>query len=186
MSFARKAKSAATLSVTVPSIAVMNEAVAALLNAGSDAETDPDEVAALAASARPGTTVVPLSLIDPARLSPTGLADAALAWSRVEGWAAAQRCRILAEFDGPLPPEVRAALDLTGAEADDAQHAARVLVHRLPETLRALARGEVTQRQVRREILALSLADPELGKLADLRAAMARRGSEGSARRLGA
>ena len=161
--------------MVVPSIAVMNEVVAALLNRAPDAENDPDEVAALAASARPGTAVVPLSMIDPGDLSTTGLADAAVAWSRVEGWAAAQRYRVLAEFDGRLPDGVRTALGLTAAEADEAHRTAKILVHRLPATLQALNRGELSQAQVRRAIITLSSAEPEAGNLVDLRSAIARR-----------
>ena len=153
----------------------MNEVVAALLNHAPDAANDPDEVAALAASARPGTAVVPLSMIDPGGLSTTGLADAVVAWSRVEGWAAAQRYRVLAEFDGPLPGGVRGALGLTAAEADEAHHTAKILVHRLPATLQALSTGELSQAQVRRAIVSLSPADPEAGNLVDVRSAMTSR-----------
>ena len=140
----------------------MNEAVAALRNArpsptgyarlgggAPTAQNDPDEVAALAAAVRPGTAVVPLSMIDPARLSPAGLADAAVAWSRVQGWAAAQRYRVLAEFDGPLPERVRTALGLSATSVEHEVRTARDLALRQPEVLRALGRGELTDARAR-------------------------------------
>ena len=140
----------------------MNEAVAALRSAGPDAENDPDEVAALAASVRPGTAVVPLSMIDPARLSPAGLADAVVAWSRVQGWAAAQRYRVLAELEAPLPAGIQAALGLSTAAAEAEVRTAHELALRMPEVLRALSRGELNDARARQLADSAPLLDGEL------------------------
>ncbi len=125
-----------------------------------DVEHDPDEVAAWAAGADIGTGVLtPVGVIDPARLSQHGRLDLLVAMERLKSWADAQQQRtlaLLATHPAPIPntsegqskqwvrEEVACALRLSFGTAAARLHAATELSTRLPATLDALERGELT------------------------------------------
>ncbi|MDQ6850402.1 MAG: 13E12 repeat family protein [Actinomycetota bacterium] len=125
-----------------------------------DVEHDPDEVAALAATADIGTGVLtPVGVLDPARLSQHGRLDLLVAMERLKSWADAQQqhtLALLATHPAPVPTtseaqskqwvreEVACALRLSFGTAAARLHTATELTDRLPATLDALQRGELS------------------------------------------
>jgi Domain of unknown function (DUF222) len=122
-----------------------------------DAVHDPDYVAAWAASATPGPGVVePLVWSAPDALSHEGRIDAIAATERQIAWLHAHQLTLLAalaQHTAPGQPdagknwvreEVACALRLSGQSAQARLALAEQLDGRLPATLAALARGQIT------------------------------------------
>ncbi|HEY8676954.1 MAG TPA: HNH endonuclease, partial [Candidatus Dormibacteraeota bacterium] len=121
-----------------------------------DAAVAPDDVAAWAAAAAPGSAVVKtLAALDPRRLSHEGRVDALAAMERHISWIQAQQHRLLAvmaadpvvstpagELDKQwVREDVACALRLSAVTASDRLELATALT-RLPATLDLLERGE--------------------------------------------
>ncbi|HEU5034219.1 MAG TPA: DUF222 domain-containing protein [Mycobacteriales bacterium] len=100
--------------------------------------------------------------VDSSRLDESARIGLAVAWSRVENWAAAQKLVAISDVAGPEPEpnqtladgafawaEVGAALRLGDGEATGLVHAVRHLHTHLPETLATMSTGEMSWRKVR-------------------------------------
>lgn len=96
-----------------------------------------------------------LATIDPDRLEPGQRVDLLVAFERLSGWVAASQARVLASLDAaPIfedgewtREEVAVALRLSAQTAQRRIDVARALCRRLPGTLAALSRGDVSYLQ---------------------------------------
>jgi Domain of unknown function (DUF222) len=141
-----------------------------------DAQAFPDDTAAWAARVGPGAAVIPpLAVLDPTALSQPARVDVLISVERQIAWLQARQLQVLAAMAAdPMSPsvvpeldrewvkeEVRAALGESAVGADIRLGLARELTRRLPETLAALARGEITLRHARCLVEAVAFLDDE-------------------------
>src|SRR5579859_3858703 len=123
-----------------------------------DATDAPDDAAAWAAFVEPGPAVAaPLRAAIDRGLSASGRVDALVALNRQRAWLAAQQLRLLHEMSAAavdpmdkdwVREDVACALRLAPVTAGDRLEFARE-IHRLPATLAALERGEITELHAR-------------------------------------